>query len=223
VQSGQGKKRKRGANEESSVHTNEMVADGTLEVPRIQPGERLGDFAARVDQSMPIAGLATKGKKVEGMKERRTKHERKLRKLQDQWRVDEARIREKEEEEKEQADEEWEEKLAGMDKEARDLLLTINANGRKSKKGKKSKLIGEVDDDEGDPWAVLKTRREKPKGVFDVADAPPQFRRAPKTLLKSGDGVPKSAGSLRRREQLNDTRSEIIVRYREMMAAKRQV
>ena len=70
---------------------------------------------------------------------------------------------------------------------------------------------------------MLKQRREAPKGLHDVVQAPPKFGRLPKVLFKGakvGD-VPKAAGSLRRREELGETRAEIIKSYRSMMAQNR--
>lgn len=190
---------------------------------RIQPGEKLSDFGIRVDQMLPLSGISTKGKKVEGIKEKRTKHDKRLKKLQDGWRAEDVKIREKEEEEREIAEEEWEEKLAGMDKEARAIMLAVEKQQQGKKK--KAKQIGEVDDDEDDPWAVLEKKREKPKGVFEVNVAPPTFKKLPRELFKESKArdVPKEAGSLRRREELGETRAEIIGRYRAMMARKRAV
>jgi hypothetical protein len=229
------KKRKRNeekAEEETSAATEPVVVAAVVEqqskvqVPveetlKIQPGEKLSDFAIRVDQALPLSGISAKGKKVEGLKERRTKHDKRLLKLQSGWREEEAKIREKEEEKREIAEEEWEEKLAGMDREARAVMLAVEKQGKSKKK--KGKLIGEVDEDDDDPWAVLKEKREKPKGVFDVVQAPPTFKKIPREIFKESRAkdVPKGAGSLRRREELGQTRADIIAGYRAIMAQKR--
>ena len=74
-------------------------------VLKIQPGESMTEFRARVDQALPLTGIAKSGKKVEGVSDHRvTKHERRLKRLQKGWREEEARIREKEMEEKELAE-----------------------------------------------------------------------------------------------------------------------
>ena len=129
---------------EQSEDVQGAVADAAVAALalRIQPGERLSEFGARVNQALPISGLTRKGKAIAGVKEKVTKHNKRLGKMQDQWREDEAKLREKEEEEREVAEEEWEEKVAGMDKESRALLIT-SAGGKKGKKSKKGKLIGE--------------------------------------------------------------------------------
>jgi hypothetical protein len=231
------KKRKRGkadpteqqglegtASAEQPLPSIEPTAEPKSAVPlKIKPGERLADFAARVDQALPIAGLTNKTKKIEGVRERVTKHEKRLRRLQDGWRKDDARIKEQEEEEREEAEEEWDEKIAGLDRETRELMTTMAQHGATGgKKKKKQRLIGEVRDDD-DPWAVLHKTRDAPKGLHDVVEAPPVFSKLPREVFKGakvGD-VPKNAGSLRRREELLQTRKEIISSYRSLMARNR--
>jgi hypothetical protein len=214
--------------EVGDTHDAETVVAAALPVPfTFQPGERLSDFGQRVNQALPISGLAKKGKSGGGGG-KVTKHEKRLKKMQSQWREEEVKILEKEEEAREIAEEEWEEQVAGMDKEARAMMAAVgggSGGGKKGKKGKKrsTKVIGEVDAGEDDPWAVLETRREAPKGLHDVALEPPKFGRLPKELFKGaqvGD-VPKQAGSLRRREGLGQTRNEIIQSYRMVMAQNR--
>jgi len=75
-----------------------------------------------------------------------------------------------------------------------------------------------------DPWEALKTTREKPRGLHDVAQAPPEFKILPKEKFKVRNGavaqvadVPNKAGSLKRREELGEARRSIIERYRQMM------
>ncbi|KAF1815730.1 hypothetical protein P152DRAFT_505546 [Eremomyces bilateralis CBS 781.70] len=177
----------------------------------IKHGEKLADFAARVDQAMPIAGLARKMKKGEGKDEHRTKHEKKLLRLQAQWRKDEAAYREKREEAEELAEEEEEEEEG--------LVFGGNAGGKKGRKGV---------DEEDDPWAVLEGKRDRPKGLHDVAKAPPQFKSVPREVLKvkgakvMAADVPKLAGSLKRREELQGERAKVIEAYREMVRKQKQ-
>jgi hypothetical protein len=207
-----------GIDAEAHTHDYEtVIATAPL---TIQPNERLSAFGQRVNQALPLSGLAKKGGggKV-------TKHEKRLKKMQSQWREDEAKLVEKEEEAREVAEEAWEEQVAGMDKEARAMLAAVSGGGGKRKGGRKAgKVIGEVDVGEDDPWAVLETRREAPKGLHDVALEPPKFGRLPKVLFKGAaevSDVPKQAGSLRRREGLGETRKEIIESYRMVMAQSR--
>ena len=209
-----GQKRKRNAGTET--RTNAGTQDENVEKPvlKIQPGERLTDYAARVDQALPVAGLIAKNNKADGMREqRKTKHEKKLQRLVNNWKAEEAKRIEKVQEEWDEAEEQedendaiWEAQNAGF------------ADGKKGKKGKKGK--------EDDPWAELKKKRDRPKGVFDVVQAPPQFTKTPKEFkIKDGakigvSSVP-NAGSIRRQEILAETRADVIARYREMMQAKR--
>jgi hypothetical protein len=180
---------------------------------KIRPGERLADYAARVDQALPVSGLIAKHNKGEGLSEqRKTKHEKKLQRLVNNWKTEEARRIEKVQEEWEEAEEEVDENDALWEAHA--------AFGRKSKKGRRK------GSDDEDPWAELKAKRDRPKGVFDVAEAPPQFGKAPKEFkVKNGAKVNVSnvpnAGSLRRQEILSETRQDVIARYRQMMQAKR--
>ena len=208
-----GQKRKRG-----QASNEKAVAEDTIEgTPKILPGERLADFAARVDQALPVGRLAHKGKHVDGIKDRETQHNKRLRKMQAAWRKEEARVREKEIEAREQAEEEEDERNALFE----DKTLDLHARQGKGKRR------STADGDEDDPWAVL-ARREQPKGLHDVAQAPPQFKRLPKQKFKVRNGamvdvidIPNAAGSLRRREALGETRKNIIESYRTMMESKR--
>ncbi|KAK5167838.1 uncharacterized protein LTR77_007537 [Saxophila tyrrhenica] len=193
------------------------------EVPKILPGERLGDFAARVDHALPVTGLARKGKvQVDGVKERQTKTERRLQKMYASWREDEARLKEKEEErqeEEEEAEEERDAELGGKQAQFPD-------SNRKSKK--RRRMVGEQGGDDDDPWAELAARREQRKGLHDVVQAPPSFKTVPKEKFKvrnnarvDVENVPGTAGSLKRREELGDARREVIERYRAMMGKKK--
>jgi len=72
------------------------------------------------------------------------------------------------------------------------------------------------------PFAELRNKRPKPGGINDVVQAPPTISVKPKNVLRAvGVDVPKSAGSLARREALADERMGIVERYRALMDAKR--
>ena len=178
--------------------------------PTILPGERLADFAARVNIALPVAGLARKAKQVDGVKERQTKHEKKLQKLVKGWKDEEVRRQDKFAEERELAEEDIEEENLLWEDRRVEL-----ARGKKAKRQEK-------DDD----WEQLRSKRDEPKGLHDVAQAPPQFDRVPKEIFKAkgkAENVPSAAGSLRRREELGETRLGMIEAYRKMMAEKRAV
>ncbi|KAI0599152.1 hypothetical protein F4775DRAFT_551706 [Biscogniauxia sp. FL1348] len=204
----------------------------TPELPKIRPGERMSEFAARVDAALPVGGLinnSVRGNKDPlGLKVWRTKKERKMHKLYDEWREEEQRIKEKREEELElEAERELEDEENGVTWKI-DSQSVTSGKKKKGKKGKRAKYIGEVDDDDEDPWEALKKKRgEKRPGLHDVAEAPPELTVKPsKRLFVRGaavevGGIPKSAGSLRRREELQSARDDIIASYRRIMEEKR--
>lgn len=205
--------------------------DASKEVPTIRPGERFGDFAARVDAALPISGLinnTTKnGKDPLGIKVQRTKKERQMHKLYAEWRKEEAAIQEKRRDDAEDAEEaEMEDESAGV-KWKMDMEDEA-ASGKKKKKGRAGRSVYEVADEEDDPWAELKKKRGEAKiGLHDVAKAPPTFKNLPKNILNVRGAavdvgtVPKAAGSLRRREELQEVRSDVVASYRKMMESKR--
>lgn len=196
---------------------------------RIQPGESMTEFKARVDQALPLSGISKSGRKIAGVSDHRvTKHERHLKRLQKGWREEEARIREKEQEERELAEEEEDEQKAMWEDKTSELPTTTNGKKKKAKKNKRKLLPGEVDNNSEDEWEALKKTREKRKGLHDVVSAPPEFTRTPREIFKVKNGagakvgnVPNSVGSLRKREEIGEERKTIIDTYREMMAAKR--
>ncbi|KAI0835321.1 hypothetical protein F5Y06DRAFT_276656 [Hypoxylon sp. FL0890] len=220
---GKNKKRKAAASSNPDAEPKE-----TRELPKIRPGERMSDFAARVDAALPVGGLINKsvrnGKDPLGLTVRRTKKEKKMHKLYDEWREEERRLKEKREEELElQAEKELEEEEMGVT-----WKLDSLGGGKKKKKGKKTKYLGEVADADEDPWEELRKKRGETKvGLHDVVQAPPEFTAKPQKKLTIGDavvevgGIPKAAGSLRRREELQAVREDIVASYRKMMSQKR--
>lgn len=210
------------------------------EVPTIRPGERMSDFAARVDAALPVSGLINKtakgGKDPLGLKVGRTKTEKRMHRMYDEWRAQEAKIQERREEERELREEEEEEEDEKFGRGSGGVKWKIDgvaaaekaAAAGKAGKGKRKKLIGEIGDDD-DPWAALKKARdEKKAGLHDVVLAPPTFTKVPREKFKiRGAGVdvgdvPKAAGSLRRREELGEVRRGVVEGYRAMMKANRE-
>ena len=198
------------------------------EVPTIKPGEKLSDFAARVDVALPLGGLINKtvrdGKDPLGLKVRRSKKERKLHKLYAHWREEDKKIKERREEDLELVEE------REMENEAVDAAAGFSG-GRppgKRKATKKGRLLGESAEKEEDPWEQLKRKRGESKiGLHDVAQAPPELKKImSSSVLVRGAAVeagsiPKSAGSLRRREELQGVREDVMASYRRMMEEKR--
>lgn len=197
----------------------------------IQPGERLSEFAQRVNQALPLTGVNRNGKKIPGVRDHRvTRHEKKLKRLQSGWRKEEERIRDKELEAQELAEEERDEVDAMWEDKTADLPGSSEGNGKKgSKKKVKRRLVAGEVDEKDDPWEALKKSRVQRKGLHDVVQAPPTFDRIPREIFKVKNGakvnvnnVPNQAGSLRKREELGEQRQTIIDTYRALMAAKRE-
>ena len=189
------------------------------DIPKIMPGERMNDYSARVDAALPLKGLVTKGKnlKLPGIKRQQTKTERKLQRMHKEWRETDARWKEKLREAKEEAEEE--------EDPHEDILNAVRS--------KKKRRKGAGSDDE-DPWAVVaKARQEQQQpstgliGLHDVVKAPPELK-APKERFKVKNGarvdvadVPNTAGSLRRREELGQTRQNVVDGYRRIVKANK--
>ncbi|SPN98884.1 uncharacterized protein DNG_01924 [Cephalotrichum gorgonifer] len=157
-----------------------------IPVPSIRPGESLSDFAARVDATIPVAGLINKtargGKDPLGLKVYRTRKEKKMHKLYDQWRAEERKIQEqKEEQYEEAAARELEDGWTGADgtKGANEWDLPPKEEGKKNKKKKKQKRGGKgAKDKEEDPWEELRRKRGEGKVKFgEVANAPPSLQK----------------------------------------------
>ena len=195
---------------------------------KIKPGEKLSEFGQRVDAALPISGLVNKmvknGKDPLGIKVKRTKKERKMQNMYAEWREIDAKVQERREEERELAEErEMDNQAAGVS-----WKLDLEAQGKKKKKkGKRSKYIGEEGGPEADPWAEIKKKRGEAKiGIHDVAQAPPELKLPRKNLFVRGAAVaaadiPKAAGSLRQREELQSIRQDVVDSYRKLMSERR--
>lgn len=220
-----------GSDDDSKTTLNKANATAEAkQIPRIQPGESMAEYSARVDAALPLAGVAKSGKKVAGVADHRvTKHEKRLKKLQAGWREEEAKIRDKEAEEAELAEEERDEQALIWEDKTEDLTPGLRANGKKPKASKRKKVVGEVDNHSEDEWEALKKKREQRKGLHDVVSAPPTFSKVPREIFKVKNGakvnvnnIPNAAGSLRKREELGEERKTLIDTYRELMAAKKE-
>lgn len=195
------------------------------------PGEKFSDFAARVDRALPLSGIQKSARPAPSdlpklREERRTKHEKRLLRLQKQWREEEERIREREAAEREEREAEMEEELELWKKWEAERR---GSKARKKNKNKKNKDGAGAVDDDADPWAKLKNRDPVVKAnPFDVVQAPPQLTK-PREVFKVRGGagvdvanVPAAAGSLRRREELAGERRNIVEEYRRLMSEKRK-
>jgi len=244
-----GQKRKRGASGLemgglSGKKSKESAAGTSQPLLNILPGEKLSDFAARVDREMPVSGLKRSQKSTANSllglpkvrEERITKHEKRLRRLQQQWREEECRIRDREEAEREENEVTHEEQLdlwKEWDREAGRVKSKSKISTRKKMKGShgvNGEIHGHVsDDDNDDPWAKLnlKSRQSRPLNPMGIAQAPPELIK-PREVFKLKAGarvdvanVPAIAGSLRRREELAEERKSFLESYRKIMTAKK--
>jgi hypothetical protein len=206
--------------------SKEEKSEEKPEVPTIRPGEKMSAFSARVDAALPVSGLVNKGAKGGkdplSLKIGRTKTEKRMHRMYDEWRAEEKRIQERKMDELEQAEEE----AMDEDGQVKWKVDIVNETGAKKKKGKKGKkrVLGEVEDGEDDPWARIKRDRGEVKvGLNDVVQAPPTFTKVPKDKFKvrgarvEVEDVPKASGSLRRREELGSVRRSVVEGYRAMM------
>ncbi|CAK7269672.1 hypothetical protein SEPCBS119000_003690 [Sporothrix epigloea] len=151
---------------------------------KIRPGERLSDFNSRVNAALPLAGIVKKSvangagnKDPLGLsKHYRTRQERKLHKLYDQWRKDDVKIKEREEEEREvlrEREDALDESL-GV-KWRLDFQEAGKKKGKKNKGGSGNNYAGE-----DDVWAAFnrkktaETKSTVRAGVHDTVGAPPE-------------------------------------------------
>lgn len=216
VKNGKGKKT-------TATATTTTIIESVSEELRIRPGEDMRSFSARVDAALPVSGLTRKtvvkdGKDEQGLKVYKTRKERNMHKLYDQWRAEDAKIKERREEEaEERAEREMDNEAAGIGSAAYIADDETGAGKKKKKKGR-----GKLDDD--DPWAELKKKRaEATVGLHDTAQAPPELNKSRARQLKMKDGatvhvdnVPKASGSLKRREELQVARNEVVEAYRKI-------
>ncbi|CAK7202388.1 hypothetical protein SEUCBS139899_005111 [Sporothrix eucalyptigena] len=147
----------------------------------IRPGERLSEFNARVNAALPLAGIIKSstpggagGKDPLGLtKTFRTRQERKLHKLYDQWRKDDIKIKEREAEEREIV----EEREAALDE-----TLGVKWRLDFQDAGKKKKNKGGSGNNYGDDdvWAefnrkkTAETKSTVRAGIHDTVGAPPE-------------------------------------------------
>lgn len=177
------------------VATPGDTSESATQLPTIRPGEKFSDFAARVDQALPLSGLVTKtvkdGKDPTGLKVRRTLKEKKMHKLYDQWREEDRKIKEQRQEAidmetERQIDEDlangtWRDWTKDYSQDAPDA--TKKKSRKKKKKGRKNKAA------EDDPWKEFEKKHAAPRaGQHDVVQAPPDLRGGPGNKLKVRDG-----------------------------------
>lgn len=226
---GTAKSKKRESSTGGSKQNSSLTAETSADViSRIKPGERMSEYSARVDAALPLSKLINKGKNgvqsLPGVKQPRTKMERKMHRMYKEWREVEAKRKEKVEEEREEIEDG---NLGSGD---------VAYIGDKPRTGRKRKGPSSEDDD---PWAVVGRDREARArsenatnrglvGLHDVVTAPPRLSKVPREKFRVTNGakvdvidVPGSAGSLRRREELGLARRSVVEGYRQMMKERK--
>jgi len=157
-------------------------------------------FSARVDAALPVRGLTAKGKKMQGGG-RQTKTERKMQRMQREWRVGEERRRAK---------------RAEMREEGEDG----DAGGGRKGGGKGGRRIEE---EEGDLWAGIAAKPLQGGGggglvgLHDVVLAPPKFEKALGEMFKIGGGGKCGGVGLKRQAELGEARRKAVEGYRALM------
>lgn len=199
-----------------------------LETPKIRPGEDMRAFAQRVNAALPVSGLTRKsivkdGKDEQGVKVNRTIKEKKMHKLYDEWRAEERKIYERREEDLELAAEKaLENDAEGITSSSAAFLDDTSEPTAKKGRKKGGRRKAEVEED---PWEELKKKRGEAKvGLHDVVLAPPTLhKKTTRQLRVDGDGnaadvdgVPRASGSLRRREELQAVRQDVLDAYRKI-------
>lgn len=216
------------------------------ELPKILPSEPLSAFAARVDAALPMAGLARskRGGRLEVDGGRQTRMERKMQRMQQEWREGDRRRREHAEEEDDvNAVEDDEKGVSGDIDTSGRIGHNGNAKGKKKKSKRGKHQPARSDLDEADPWAAVARKRAEPTtnststtrgrslvGLHDVVLAPPKFSCVPRVKIRTGAGGPGTKGGpgvqpfvpgLRRQAELSAARNEVVEGYRRMMRERR--
>jgi hypothetical protein len=149
---------------------------------KIKPNESLSSFSARVDQSLPLSSVPkhkTKPTPIAGLEKVKTplsKHNKRLARMQKEWRNTEQKLKAKEEE---IADE-----LA--EKREEDQLVWLGAgvdpsNPSSGSKKRRKRGGGKHVPDDADPWKVLERKRReegelRQRSLQDVVTAPPVLK-----------------------------------------------
>lgn len=236
------KKRKRNPDPSTSTQIPQVPASS---LPKLLPSESLSSFSVRVDAAIPISGPAkpNRSSTAVGPRERQTKMEKRMQKMQAEWREGAAKRKEKldeDEDEDEAADRDVHAATGGVNGNN-----TVANNPKPKAKSKRRKLQPATNpasaavDSDSDPWAALAAKRiaiqkANPSsaglvGLHDVVLAPPNLK-APREKIKSragggalgiGLGKGMEKGGLKRQEELGAARTEVVDEYRRLMRGKR--
>jgi len=158
---------------------------------KIQPRESLRQFNRRVNASLPISLKPEGSTKAQRAKEKKKKEKAKPTPVDG----------------------------SGDDSDGEGKAWGEEGEGGKRKRGRNKGRAGSPD-----PWAALAEKRRVAK-FSDLAKAPPTLVK-PKSVLRSRgivdvEGVPKSSGSLARREGLAGERRGVVEGYRRLVEERR--
>ena len=179
---------------------------------RIRGGEKLSDFGARVDQALPIADLVKKSNKRS--KDYNKSQEKNIEnKKRPTYRLRGSNTLPENEDVKNSS--------LALDTEAKASdgnTVNITSHSEKKRKSRRAQSSNLED-----PWAVLETKRHKPSGLHDVAQAPPALKSLQRTNTLTGSEWANSRTKIspRRKEDLELVRKSLIQNYRTIMAERR--
>lgn len=216
------KKRRLG---EAKKDPQSFSKETAVEVPKIQRNESLSAFSARVNTALPLKGVKKQsGAAGNGVgKARQTKLERRMQKMQNQWREEDRRLREEAELEASESD-------SINDDDTAQSVQPLG-KGRKKRNGKSKAKASQVSEVEEDPWAHIGAKTSTQDmhaspgkglvGLHDVVQAPPRLSMMRQASSSSAKMKIRSGG-LRRQGELQEAREQVIGVYREQAEAQRK-
>lgn len=180
---------------------------------KIKPSESLSSFSARVNAALPIINFSRSNRAQDpvGIKRRQTKTEKRIQRMQQEWR--EAAQRRKEREE------------AALDEAELESSDEATPQRKPKRKHSHSRLNNNNgNDNDENPWSIIALKRasqvNKPTGLVglhDVVLAPPKLLTPKQTLRDSSTRAKPFVGGLRRQEELGEARKRVVEGYRQMM------
>ncbi|KAI4156676.1 MAG: hypothetical protein LQ340_000076 [Diploschistes diacapsis] len=203
----------------------EMKPGGTQKTyanhtPDCGPSERMEKLSARVDISFPITGhtKTSRGAELVSTKASQTKTERKLQRMQEEWRALDARRKERVKEAREEVEAQYQ----------HTEFWKAVAPKRKISKHSRGTQSARMANGEHDPLMCTGAKQGRSGslvGLHDVVKEPPRMSCIPTKKLQSRNGaafdpfvIPEASGSIYKREQLSEVRREVIDGYRKRKA-----
>ena len=190
---------------------------------KIQPQEPLSHFAVRVDAALPFSTLTkpttTNDPSLKGIgRVRKTRTEKKMQKMQQEWRREDQRRKDSHLVEGEEAE-------GAVDEEGVEDMGVEEIPAPARRKGKKRR---DSDEDE-DLWKEVEMKRKGQRnatgapglvGLHDVVKAPPKLVRGFKERI--GREFKVGEGGLKREMELGEARRSVVEGYRAMMRQRKE-